>query len=146
MPVITGSLKDFGLGSLAARSPVLVFTPSAVGVDPTGRIYPMDPVEAVPAPDDTFSATVARTTNLLPEVFLRLAIRYESGDGPPSEDLAGIEIRVPEAGGNVKDLMRAPVPNGRILIADSEAEAIRRGARLWIDNSTNPARLKRRAS
>lgn len=104
MAVVTGTLTDFGLQSLAGLSPRIIFTAS----DPTtlgGRLFSTKPIVVIPSSSGAFSVDLQPTEFIMPEVFYRIRVEWLDSDGGyVGVDFFDWPLYVPEAGGAIGDL------------------------------------------
>lgn len=104
MPTVTGVLTDFGLSPVPGLQPVIRFT-AAPGID--GNSIRIDRgIEAIPAADGTFSATLASTDTLRPATGYRMSVKWldAAGNFIGFNEIPG-ELYVPPEGGALEDLL-----------------------------------------
>lgn len=105
MPTVTGTLQDFGLASLSAYKPQIIFTPSQAA-STRNSIFASRPIVVEPSTSGTFTVTLANTTILRPEVWYQITIRWlDPLAGYQSADFPQWKVRVPGDGGNLGELI-----------------------------------------
>lgn len=149
MAVVTGTLKTFGLASLASKQPVIVFEANKPATGPGGELFATDPVRVIPEPDGTFTARLQPTENLItPGVVYRMWIEYlDSANNYVRVDNPDWELRVPSAGGVLGDLLKLPKVSSGLVITSPTPPSLWLGlGAMWlqadpndIDNPLNPA-------
>lgn len=118
MATVTGTLKDFNLGALAAFMPVITFRPSGPGVTPTSLLA-SKPVRVTPATDGSFTVNLAPTDDVRPARWYEITIEWQSAGVPTQYDFADWKLTVPAAGGNIADLVAAPTTPSFAWIAET---------------------------
>lgn len=149
MAAVTGTLKTFGMESLAGKRPVIVFEANKVGMGTNGELLSRDPVKVTPAADDTFNARLQPTENLItPDVHYKMFIEYlDSANNYVRVDNPDWTLRVPAAGGAIGDLLQLPRINSALVITSPTAPAVWLGlGAMWLqmdpndpNNPDNPA-------
>lgn len=149
MAAVTGTLKTFGLESLAGKQPLIVFEANKAATAPGGEIFATDPVRVTPGSDGSFSARLQPTENLItPDVHYRMWIEYlDSANNYVRVDNPDWQLRVPAAGGTLGDLLKLPKINSGLVITAPTAPALWLGlGAMWLqmdpndpDNPDNPA-------
>jgi hypothetical protein len=108
MAVVTGTLRDFGLASLTALFPEVVFTPSGPALH-GDTVFATKPVVVIPAADGSFSVTLSHTTFMQPAQAYRMSVRWLDPAGNyVSVDEFAWDIHVPAEGGSISALLAAP--------------------------------------
>jgi hypothetical protein len=118
MPDITGKLLDIGLAPLAALQPIITFTPCNASGDGSsvgdGLLLASRPVSVQTLTNGTFTVKLATTTNLRPDTWYQISISWlEESDGYTNVSYPGFQLRVPDDGGALADLIDAE-PTGRM--------------------------------
>ena len=121
MPLITGTLSDFGLNTLSDYLPTIVFTPSSVALV-GGRVLATRPIHVTPNAVGYFEVELAATDTLEPTVWYEMQVRWlEPGGGYSHIDFVDFRLHVPPQGGTLLDLLRTTTTN-RLLVIWQEAE------------------------
>lgn len=149
MAAVTGTLKTFGLESLAGKQPVIVFEANKAATGPGGELFATDPVRVPPASDGSFSARLQPTENLITDgVHYRMWIEYlDAANNYVRVDNPDWQLRVPSAGGTLGDLLKLPKVNSALVITSPTPPPVWLGlGAMWlqadpndIDNPLNPA-------
>lgn len=149
MAVVTGTLKTFGLESLAGKQPLIVFEANKPATGTGGELFATDPVKVTPATDGTFTARLQPTENLItPGVVYQMSIEYlDSANNYVRVDNPDWQLRVPAAGGTLGDLLTLPEVSSALVITSPTAPPLWLGlGAMWlqadpedIDNPLNPA-------
>lgn len=149
MAVVTGTLKTFGMESLAGKQPLIVFEANKAATGPGGELFATDPVRVTPATDGTFSARLQPTENLITaDVHYRMWIEYlDSANNYVRIDNPDWVLRVPTAGGTLSDLLKLPKVSSGLVITAPTAPPVWLGlGAMWLqsdpndmDNPLNPA-------
>lgn len=149
MAAVTGTLKTFGLESLAGKQPVIVFEANKAATASGGELFVTDPVRVTPASDGSFSARLQQTENLItPDVHYRMWIEYlDAANNYVRVDNPDWQLRVPAAGGTLGDLLKLPKINSALVITSPTPPPVWLGlGAMWlqadpndIDNPLNPA-------
>jgi hypothetical protein len=118
MPTVTGALQDFGLESLNAYKPEIIFTPSGAA-SARNSLFASRPIKVIPASNGSFTVTLANTTILRPEVWYNISIRWlDPLAGYQAADFPQWRVRVPGAGGLLGDLIEAQPSSQETWIGD----------------------------
>lgn len=149
MAAVTGTLKTFGLATLAGKQPVVVFEANKPATGPDGELFATDPVKVTPAADGAFNARLQPTENLITDgVHYKMWIEYlDSANNYVRVDNPDWTLRVPAAGGALGDLLQLPKVNSALVITAPVAPAIWLGlGAMWLqldpndpNNPANPA-------
>lgn len=108
MAVVTGTLRDFGLQSLAAFQAEIIFTPTGPALH-GNTVLVTKPVVVVPASDGSFTATLFLTTFLQPAQAYRMSVRwFDSAGNYVMVDHFEWDLLVPAEGGPISELLAAP--------------------------------------
>lgn len=136
MVLVYGTLSDFGLQSLAAGSPRVVFTPSGAGT--LGRrLFSSDPVVAYPATDGSFTVDLQPTDGIVPEVWYTVSIEHLKQGGQFTHyDVLGYRLFVPIIGGELGNLPEAPLSPSTVLVSLDPPPP---GYKGWYLNAPGPA-------
>lgn len=111
MALVTGTLTDFNLGSLAALNVRMIFTPSGTGLDGS-RVFAARPTTVTPAASGAFSVDLQPTVTMTPARWYTLRIEWaEPGGGYTAADFPDFRIGVPVEGGVLAELVNAPITN-----------------------------------
>lgn len=117
MAVVTGTLSDFGLASLADMSPRIIFTPSGAGTNGS-QLFSSTPVVVYPDSTGAFSVTLAATDGVTPEVWYAVSIEHLNAGGEFTHfDVLGYRLYVPEVGGNIGEMPGAPLRTDTVLVS-----------------------------
>ena len=110
MAVVSYTLSDMGLASLAAYSPRLVFTPSGPAVKGS-ILFASRPIGSTPNTFGEGTVTLSSTETMIPETWYTLTITWlDSAGNYISKDFPDWKIRVPAADGDLSDMIDAPAP------------------------------------
>lgn len=149
MAVVTGTLKTFGLESLAGKQPVIVFEANKAATGPGGELFATDPVRVPPANDGAFTARLQATENLITDgVHYNMWIEYlDPANNYVRVDNPDWQLRVPTAGGALGDLLKVPKINSALVITSPSPPALWLGlGAMWLqmdpndpNNPENPA-------
>lgn len=149
MAAVTGTLKTFGLATLAGKQPVVVFEANKPASGPDGELFATDPVKVTPGADGTFNARLQPTENLItPDVHYKMFIEYlDSANNYVRVDNPDWTLRVPAAGGALGDLLQLPKINSGLVITAPTAPVTWLGVgAMWLqmdpndpNNPANPA-------
>jgi len=134
MPLVTGTLTDFGLKPLADQQPQLVFTPQEASTK-NGRLLATAPVLVTPQPSGYFEVDLVATAGLVPETWYELTILWLTPGG--GFDHPRWRITVPAAGGQIGTLLSAPAGSGAVFIGSSPPPMPSQYT-WWIDPTTLP--------
>lgn len=124
MPTVTGTLTDIGLAPLVGLEVRLRFTPSAPAVGIDGHVFASAPVDVTPASDGSFSVVLASTDGLLPvgtHWLVQVQFRQSTTDtvGFTASDFLPFKLFVPNAGGNLGDLIGEAAPFPLVYVDES---------------------------
>lgn len=115
MALVTGTLSDFNLASLASLNVRMVFTPSGTGLS-SSRIMAPRPISVVPNPSGSFSVELAPTVSLTPACWYELRIEWaEPGGGYSAADFPDFRIVVTVEGGPLINMIDVPVTNAYMV-------------------------------
>ena len=115
MPIVTGTLADFGFETLAPLQAQVVFRPSSVGTI-GGRLLATRERIVTPNAAGYFEAELASTSAITPATWYDVSIRWLDDDdgGYPRVDHVEHRLFVPPLGGTISELFR--VPNNNQLV------------------------------
>lgn len=149
MAAVIGTLKTFGLASLANKQPVIVFEANKPATAANGELFATDPVRVTPETDGAFSARLQPTENLITGgVHYKMWIEYQdAANNYVRLDSPDWELRVPAAGGALGDLLSQPRISPGLVITSPTAPPTWFGVgALWLqadpndmNNPNNPA-------
>lgn len=149
MAAVTGTLKTFGLASLANKQPVIVFEANKPATGTGGELFATDPIRVTPEADGAFSARLQPTENLITDgVHYNMWIEYlDSANNYVRVDSPDWVLRVPSAGGTIGDLLDNPKINSALVITSPTRPALWLGlGAMWLqmdpndpNNPENPA-------
>jgi hypothetical protein len=109
MANVTGTLTDFGLNSLSAFSPRILFIPSGPAVS-GASLFSDKPLIVVPAADGSFYINLQPTDALMPNVYYTVRIEWlDSSNSYVGVDAITWPLYVPSGGGSIGDLIRVPM-------------------------------------
>lgn len=140
MAAVTGTLKTFGLQTLASKQPVIVFEANKPAMASGGELFATDPIRVTPAEDGTFSARLQPTENLTtPDVHYKMSIEYlDSANNYVRLDNPDWQLRVPAAGGALSDLFALPKINSALVITAPKPPALWLGlGAMWLQMDPN---------
>ena len=142
MPLVTGTLSDFGLSSLTQYQPVIVFMPSGVGFM-GGRVLATRPIRVTPDAGGYFQVDLASTDTIEPAVWYGIQIQWlEPGGGYSYIDFEQSKLYVPTLGGNLPVLIDTPSTNQLMVIwQDTEPIPWPLGV-VWANTITGDVRRK----
>lgn len=119
MAFVTGKLNDFGLDTLTAFHPEIVFTPSGPAIGPT-VLFATRPIVAIPAADGTFSVDLSPTEDIRPDRWYAISIRWlDSAGGYIAVDFPDWQLRVPPAGGTLSDILNVPANPAQVWVFET---------------------------
>lgn len=128
MAIITGTLVDVGLDPVTARYPELVWVPSAPTTTLNGQLVTAVPVETIPSSNGTWTAELISTNETSPPITYSLRIRLlDPASGYVWMDFPDWKISVPWEGGNLSDLIGAPLATG--VVWEVEGDTVPESAR-----------------
>lgn len=121
MGMVTFSVRTYGFGTFGADEMLRVaFVPSGAATS-TFSAFPERPIYATPDPDGLVEEDLVTTLGLSPEVWFIVRFEWFSKDPLTGEwvaagwsELPG-QLRVPEAGGTLGDLLTAAPPPGVVM-------------------------------
>lgn len=117
MAVVTFTLTDFGLETLAGKSPRVIFTPSSAGVK-GAQLFPSTPIVVIPAADGSGTVTLVPTDGVVPEAWYTVSIEHLQPGGQYSHyDVLGFRLYVPEVGGAIGSLPGTPLSPQNVLVS-----------------------------
>ena len=136
MATVTGTLSDFRLSTLSAYEPVIIFTPSSIGLL-GARILARRPIEVRPNAAGYFEVDLASTDLVTPASWFDIAIRWLDPDGQQvSIDHTNDKLFVPYQDGTIADLLRAPSNNQlHVFMQDTEPDPWPPGT-AWLNTLT----------
>lgn len=110
MPLVNGTLTDFGLDPLTAADPLLQFRASSAGISGLNILAASPPVEVVPAANGFFEIDLADTYSLdSGGVTYSITVQYrEARTGYIKRELLPWRLQVPADGGALADLIQYP--------------------------------------
>lgn len=136
MALVTGTLRDFGLQSLAEYSPQVIFTPSSPAI---GGPYLLatEPVVAIPLIGGQFEANLIPTIDLRPDCWYTISIQWLNLDGDYiRKDFLDWKLRIPSAlGGEISDLLAAPPNPSQAWVGESPPDNPAPGT-WWLNPTT----------
>lgn len=119
MPVVNGTLENFGMLSIAALDPEIIFTANkpAVGLD--NAIFVTDPIVEIPAADGTWAVLLQNTSTLITaDVYYTIVIRWrDPANNYMRADFPDWKLYVPDTGGEFTDLIKHPVNPGLVIVS-----------------------------
>lgn len=117
MPTITFTLSDFGLDSLASKSPTVKFVPSGAGVHGT-RLFTSTPVLAT-LTGSNGTVTLSETDGVVPAVWYTIQIEHLKTGGEYTHfDVVGLRIFVPPGySGPISELPGLPLSAATVLVS-----------------------------
>lgn len=136
---VTGTLADFGRGSLAARSPELIFTPSAATTTISdGYLLAAVPITATLFPGGFFTVGLEESENTTDGIHYTAQIRLLDPDaGYIYVDFIDWKIVVPNGGGQLRDMGDSRATGAVVwTVPDGEIPAEARPNDLLLDTTT----------
>ncbi|GAA0960168.1 hypothetical protein [Frigoribacterium faeni] len=104
MATVTGTLSDFGYASLAPLRPEIAFIPSGAGVF-GGRLMATRPVTVTPGTSGYFEVDLVPADDR----WFQIRIAWlDPVSGAPDNDYVEPRLYVPELGGPIGHLLKAP--------------------------------------
>lgn len=135
MAAVTYTLTDFGLQSLADKSPRVIFTPSSAGVKGT-RLFPSTPIVSIPDVTGMGAVQLEPTDGVIPTVWYNVSIEHLQPGGQYTHyDLLNYRLFVPTTGGPIGDLPDSPLAPDVVLVSLAPPPA---GYRGWYLNAPGP--------
>lgn len=135
MPLVTGTLTDFNLNPLTALQPELTFVPSGAATK-NGRLFSARPISIRPEPSGYFSIDLASTDGTTPETWYVVIVRFLDGSG--NADYLRWKLRVPNAGGQIGQLLEAPTNPGLVWFGPNPPPGTPVRGTGWIKTDDNP--------
>jgi len=138
MALVTGTLKDFGLAPLSTYQPLISFTPSSAALQ-GGLLLATRPVAVVPSASGAFSADLQPTDGLMPATWYSIRIQWLDSDGGyAAVDFVEWKLFVPQEGGQIGDLVAAPVNPALVYtsLTPPEVGGIPSGT-WWLESNPN---------
>jgi hypothetical protein len=110
MPLVNGTLTDFGLDPLLPLDPVLMFRATSAGISGLNVLAGTVPVETVPAANGFFEVELAATDDLMPGgISYQVEIRYREKDTRlVKHELLPWKLYVGPDGGALADQLTVP--------------------------------------
>ena len=137
MPLVTGTLTDFGLQPLTGAQPELIFTPQEPATK-NGRLLATRPIVVTPQPSGYFEVDLISTVGVVPATWYEVTIRWV--DPASGFDHVRWRLTVPDGGGQIGTLLAAPAGPGTFY-AGRERPPV--DGKIWLDTSgTDHIRLK----
>lgn len=136
MATVTGALSDFGINPFPELQPRLIFTPSGPGVSAT-RLFATKPIIVdVASGSGSFTVNLQPTDGVRPAVYYKVTIEWLDPAGNyVSADFLEWKIFVPSAGGELYDLIQAPV-NPLLFYVGETAPLYPVPGQYWLKPST----------
>lgn len=136
MPLVFGSLTDFGLDALTGHAPRLTFRAASPGVAGL-NILSTIAVEAVPALNGYFEVDLATTQAIAPATYYMVQIHWTEIDPTRKDKVETLPWRlfVPPEGGALGDLLRVPA-NPALVFTGTEAPYNPSLGTWWLDPET----------
>jgi len=137
MPLVNGTLTDFGLDPLLYESPALLFRASSTGLAGLNILSARKAVEVVPAANGFFEVDLVSTTLIAPETtHYTVEIRYRDQDTRMMvSELLPWKLLVPPEGGALGDLLRVPANPG-LVWTGTQPPILASAGTWWIDPDT----------
>lgn len=135
MPIVKGTLTDFGLDPLSSEME-LWFIPAHAGLRGL-NLLSRKPVRVTPAKNGLFEADLVSTEAVSPATWYEMEIRYLDRREKKIERLPW-ELRVPAAGGILSDLLR--VPSNPALVFTGEKAPPNPAPGSWWQDTTGDLR------
>lgn len=136
MPLVNGTLTDFGLDPLTINSPVLYFRASSTGIAGLNILSKRKAVEAVPAANGFFEVDLVATAAVAPaDTHYMIEIRYRDSNGMVVSESLPWKLFVPSEGGALGDLLRVPA-NPALVFTGTEPPELATAGLWWLDPET----------
>lgn len=117
MAYVSFTLTDFGLQTLAAKAPRVIFTPSGAGVK-GARLFPSTPIVVIPDADGKGLVNLEPTDGVVPVVWYTVSIEHLQSGGQYSHyDVLGYRLYVPVTGGAIGSMPDAPLSPNTVLVS-----------------------------
>jgi len=137
MPLVTGTLTDFGLQPLTGAQPELIFTPQQASTK-NGRLLATLPVRVTPQPSGYFEVDLISTVGLVPATWYELTILWLAPGG--GFDHLRWRVNVPAEGGQIGTLLDAPTGQDVIWVGPTRPPT---DGPVWFNTAANPAQIMR---
>jgi len=136
MPLVNGTLTDFGLDPIAGLTPRLVFMPASPGVAGLNVLTTL-PVEVTPAANGYFEVDLASTQTIAPATYYIVKITWidAAQNRRHRSELLPWKLFVPPEGGALGDLLRVP-SNPALTFTGTEAPYNPAVGSWWLDPTT----------
>lgn len=119
MALVTGTLRNFGIESLAPYSPQIVFTPSGNAVL-GDYLLATDPIVVTPQVSGVFEVNLAPTVDIRPDCWYTIAIQWlDAGGNYIRKDFPDWKLRVPSIGGTVTALLAVPANPAQVWVGET---------------------------
>jgi hypothetical protein len=136
MPLVNGTLTDFGLDPLSLSSPVLIFRASTTGITGLNVLSARKAVEVTPAPNGFFEVELVATSAIAPaDVHYTVEIRYRDALGMTVTERLPWQLYVTAEGGALGDLLRVP-SNPALVYTGTEPPEPATPGTWWLDPET----------
>ncbi|MGX1932035.1 hypothetical protein [Microbacterium resistens] len=137
MAVVTGNIETWGLAPYGVDERLLIgFWPSSAAAV-VNTILPLRTEKVAPNANGYFTATLAATTNLVPDAWYTIRAEWfqqnpitGTWDVTGWSELPG-KLRVPVGGGNIATLLERPPVPGSIVVGTGAPPP--NDTRVWID-------------
>lgn len=137
MPIVNGTLADFGLDPLTTNDAVLQFKASTAGVTGITLMAASKPVQTVPAANGFFEVELTSTDEIAPGgISYAVTVQYrEDGSRYLKRELLPWKLLVPAEGGALADLLMVPSNPAQVWIGTEPPTDPEPGT-WWLDPET----------
>lgn len=137
MPIVNGTLTDFGLDPLTVNSPTLYFRSSSTGVAGLNILSARKAVEVTPAANGYFEADLVASAAVAPaDAHYIIELRYrDAATGQMVSEVLPWKLFVPTGGGALGDLLRVPA-NPALVFTGTEPPELAAAGLWWLDPET----------
>ena len=137
MPIVNGTLTDFGLDPLTVNSPVLYFRASSTGIAGLNILSKRKAVEVRPAAGNGFfEVDLVATAAVAPaDTHYIIELRYRDEAGMTISETLPWKLYVPGDGGALGDLLRVPA-NPALVFTGTEPPELATAGVWWLDAAT----------
>lgn len=117
MVAVTYTLTDFGLQSLADRSPRVIFTASGAGTK-GARLFPTTPIVSIPETNGSGTVNLEPTDGVSPEVWYTVSIEHLQPGGQYTHfDILDYRLYVAPIGGPIGNMPGVPLSPANVYVS-----------------------------
>lgn len=119
MPVYTGSLESFGLESIHALNPEVVFEANKPAVGPFGQLFATEPIIAKPIENGYWTVTLRDTSSLITaDVYYKMTVRWrDPANNYMRADFPDWKLYTDSVGGTFEQAVQHPTNTGMTIVS-----------------------------